>query len=266
VAAATALGATGAAFGNVFSYEATLFPEQAGWTISQNFCNPMLWLDAGWFYQHVELCDGYPPPGGQTASYRRSLADFDGAPTFFVEFRMMTDAPRSEIPWGGGAALAVANDVGVRYTFFIARDQAKMNRDNALPIVFVDLAPGPHTHRLELVGAQSYTWFVDGLVIDSGIPEGVLTTQNPRITWLAKAAWVANTTKWDYIRYGTIPRDGSGDYDSNGVVDATDVYFFLDCLLGPDANGPGCRWADMNSDGKVNGDDIQPFAAALVGP
>jgi len=129
----------------------------------------------------------------------------------------------------------------------------------------VDIAPGiPHTYYLEIRSAQLFTWYIDGQVAATGVPEAILNLSDGVIAWRAKSWYLPSTTKWDYIRYGTIPADGSGDYDSNGVVDTTDVYFFLDCLLGPDANGPGCRWADLNGDGQVNGDDIQPFAAALA--
>jgi len=70
-----------------------------------------------------------------------------------------------------------------------------------------------------------------------------------------------STTRWDYIRYGTIPDDASGDFDSDGDVDADDAYFFVDCLLGPGSLWPGCAWADMNADG----DDVQAFVDAMLG-
>ena len=44
------------------------------------------------------------------------------------------------------------------------------------------------------------------------------------------------------------------------------MLFRSDCLLGPDAAGPGCQWADMNNDGTVNGNDIQLFADAMLAP
>ena len=269
ISAALVLLAAAPIFASVVSYEADTSPVDAGWTLFQNYCNAAEWNSAGWLFQHVELCPGDPPPGGQVDAYTRSLADFLGAATFFLQWRGQTDAPNSEMDWGGGGAISVWSYGSVNYRFSIAADIAELNRDNTLPITRVPIAPGvPHTYRLELIGSASYTWFIDGQVIDTGIPEGPYPSFNPNMNFRAKAAFVGNTTKWDYIRYGTIPRPNSGDYDSDGLVTAADLYFFVDCLLAGnyDAAGPGCRWADMNGDGVANAADIQLFVRAMLGP
>ncbi len=72
-------------FADVVSYEASTFPDEDGWTLLQNYCEPELWVEAGWFHQHVEMCPGDPPPGGQSSVYRRSLADFIGEDQFFID-------------------------------------------------------------------------------------------------------------------------------------------------------------------------------------
>ncbi|TWT45564.1 hypothetical protein RAS1_19920 [Phycisphaerae bacterium RAS1] len=253
--------------GDVFVYECAQPPPEAGWQVVQIWCDPRQWIDAGWFNQHVELCPGYPPPGGQQGVYRRLLAELAGATDSYVEWRVETDAARSEIPWGGGAIIAAADD-GSGYSFYIARDQAKLNRSNSLPIIFVDIVPGtPHTYRLEVRGAALYVWYVDGQVADSGVPVAAFPGANPEISWRAKAAWQANTTRWDYIRYGTIPADASGDYDSDGDVDESDLYFFSECLLGEGVpSGPGCRFADFDADGDTDCDDWVAFQAHWTGP
>ncbi len=258
--------ATRAAVGTSVAYECNTLPENTGWQVVQIYCNPTLEVLDGWFQQHVDLCPPNPPPGGQQAAFRRTIDEFIGEPTFFLQWRVVTDADRSELPWGGGAAISAGSNGDTNYAFSIASDRAELNRDNLLPIIAVDVQAGvPHTYRLELVGAASYAWYIDGQLVGSGVPEGEYPSFNPRIVWRDKAAFLPNTAKWDYIRYGTIPQPASGDFDSSGTVDANDVYFFLDCLLGPDSAGPGCRWADMNGDLTVNGDDVQLFAAALLG-
>ena len=87
-----------------------------------------------------------------------SLEDFDGTPTFFVEWRIQTDGHRSEIVGVAPAAL-VAGSLGItNYHFTISRDQVRLIRDNLLPIVFVDVIPDvPHMYRLELYGNELYT-------------------------------------------------------------------------------------------------------------
>ncbi len=265
------------ALGSVFSYECDSAPEDADWTVVQIVCQPDLWVDLcdpdlsvhnRCFFQHVELCEGYPPPGGQQATYMRTLDEFIGEDQFFAEWAVETDADRSEIPWGGGAGLGLGNNYGIGYTFDIARDQAKLNRDNSLPIIFVDLEPGvPHTHRLELYGADLYVWYVDGEIVDQGVPEGEFPSFDPIIIWRAKAAWLPNTTVWDYIRYGTIAADGSGDYDSDQDVDSDDFYFFEQYFFGPDVDaGPGGRFADFDFDTDVDCDDWQQFLLAWSDP
>ncbi len=262
IPAVLVLLATSSVFGAVVSYECDSFPEEDGWQISQIVCDPALWIDAGTFFQHVELCDGYPPPGGQSASYVASVADFLGSPTFFVEWRMMTDGDRSEIIWGGLSSFSAWSTGSVDYTFRVASDQVKLNRDNELPILFRDIEPGvPHVHRLELYGDELYVWYIDGQVMDQGVPEGAFPTfPNSAITWRAKAAWLPNTTQWDYIRYGLIPVDASGDYDTSGTVDAADFYFFGEYFSGEGVDaGPGARWADFDADTDVDCTDWDAF-------
>jgi len=253
------------AVGAVIAYECNALPANAGFTLLQAFCDPGEIAQSGLLVQTVEMCPGYDPPEGQQFDYFRLLDDFDGAPSFFVEWRAETTGDRAEIPYTAPAALVVGSFGPVFYHVTFARDQVRLIRDNLLPIIYSDTtADRPHTYRIELVGTISYSWYIDNLLIDAGIPEGAYPSFSPQLNIRAKARFGPSVTTWDYIRYGTIPQPSSGDFDSNGTVDANDAYFFLDCLLGPDSAGPGCRWADMNNDGTVNGEDVQLFAALLL--
>jgi hypothetical protein len=141
-----------------------------------------------------------------------------------------------------------------------------LNRDNTLPIVFVDIEPGvPHTHRLELRGDESYTWYIDGEIVDSGIPEGSFPTFNPNVNLRAKASWLPNSTRWNYVRWGTIP-EYEGDFNSDGQVDFYDLYFFQECLTTEAGGWRGCAWADMNFDGDTDCDDWTLFLKAWTDP
>ncbi len=246
-------------FAQVVSYEANSFPEPEWERIVD--CTPERWIEDGWLHQEVEAlqCD----PVSDTDAYIRELGEFDGVATFFVEWRIEADGDRAEIPFGGPAALGSGSFGPVNYTFFIARDQAKLNRDNRLPIVFVDIQPGvPHTHRLELYGAERYVWYIDGEVVDSGRPEGQYPSNTPSMAWQARSRNLDSHVRWDYIRYGVIPEDGSGDYDSDDDVDQDDYYFFHECLAasGPGIDaGPGCRFADFDHDTDVDLDDFAAF-------
>jgi len=57
----------------------------------------------------------------------------------------------------------------------------------------------------------------------------------------------------------------NGDADGSGTITITDLSVFSRILVGAPAPTPVCP-LDMNADGNVDGRDIQPFIAALVGP
>jgi len=263
------------AYSAVVSYEGNSFPPAPGWYVGQNWCDTEEWVDGGHFYQRVEFCEGYDPPEGQQSSYRHSLDEFIGSERFFVEWRVETDGDRSEIPFGAPALLSAWNRGSVMYHFVIAPDQIRFLRDNLLPIWYIDVQPSiPHVYRLELYGDVLYTLYIDGQVIDAGVPEGPYLSAEPGIIFRAKAYFVESTTIWDYIRWGDIPVDGSGDFDSDGGVDLGDFYFFHECLTnrrlgingGPDNDaGPGCRFADFDDDTDVDLRDVADFQNTFTG-
>ena len=258
-------------FGQIVSFEGTSFPEIEGW-VRSSFCTPVRSLQGGWLVEELEPKECFAPPSGDRDTYRLPLDEYDGVESFFAEWRVEADGNRTEITWGAPSAFALGSFGPVRYTFFIARDQAKLNRDNLLPIVFVDLAPDlPHTHRLELYADELYIWFIDGRIVDSGIPEGAFPSNSPRINFQSQSAFLPCTVKWDYVRYGTIPFDGSGDFDSDGDHDLRDFYFLHECILGVDRPimrggvDPGCLWADVNPDGVIDLIDFAEFQIAFTG-
>jgi hypothetical protein len=70
------------------------------------------------------------------------------------------------------------------------------------------------------------------------------------------------------------PVDGSADHDSNGDIDGRDFYFFHECLTndrpgitdGPDNDaGPGCRFADFDSDTDVDLRNVATFQQVFTG-
>ncbi|RJP38785.1 MAG: hypothetical protein C4547_04050 [Phycisphaerales bacterium] len=258
----------------VDTYECDALPEPPGWEVLSRVCDPETWLEDGWYHQRVDhrSCE---PPGGGRESFVRSLAEYLGKTRFFAEVRLGSDGPRSEIPGGGPGAFALGSNGIVNYTFFIADDQAKLNRDNRFPIIFVDIEPGvPHTHRIESYDDDLYVWYIDGEIVDSGIPEGPFPSFQPSITWVGRAWYADNEVHWDYIRYGVIPDEGSSDFDSDEDVDLRDARYFAECLDvgwgggagGPGADAtPGCRWADADGDTDVDLRDFGAFQNAFTG-
>jgi hypothetical protein len=252
----------------VIAFEASgsVFPEAAStpWTrVGTNNANR--WFENGLFCQFVTNPNNF----GQFDGYKRTFGELAGSPSFFVAWREMTDCPRSDID-GAPSGLAANSSTGhIDFTFYITRDLVRFIRDNPIGLVlYVDIAPDVmHSYYLALQSDLSYSWYIDGVVVNSGQYPSAFPTVSAQLIWAA-AYWAQDhTTKWEYVRYGVIPPDNSGDFNNNGAVDETDVYYFVDCLLGPDydAAGPGCKWADMNADGSADGADVQLFVTAMTG-
>ena len=180
--------------------------------------------------------------------------------------------PADLYPWGGGFDLATGGHGPVIYNCYLTNDQVWLLRVNPVVNVFVDVAPDvAHAYRLELHGAGSYAWLIDGQVVDSGVPIGDYPADDPVISWSARMGFVPNTSRCDYIRYGRISefQPVLGDLNCDGAVNNFDIDPFVIALTDPGAYGeqfPSCRIenADVNADGSVNNFDIDPFVECLV--
>ena len=266
MAAVVTLLAGAPALSQVVTYEASSFPEEQGWTRS-TFCTPERSLTDGVFHQHVEPPECADPPSGDRDSYTRLIPEFDGARSFFVEWRLAVDGEASEIPWGAPTVLVAGNLGPVTYWFAVAGDQVKFVQDAFTVILFVEIARDePHTYRLEVYDDQLYAWYIDGDLIHADTPGGHYPADTPRLSWRAKSAFLESSTQWDYIRYGTIAEPGGGDIDSSGEVNSYDLYFFQECLFGPGGSWPGCAWADMDGSGNVDCTDWELFKEAWTDP
>ncbi len=255
----------------VFSWECNSLPVDGGWTFLGEFCEPTTWIADGSYFQEVDDDTCPNEPVGESEGYRRELVDFLDHPQFWVEWRVEGDGPASELFAGAPTALGLANSFGISYTFFIARDMAKLNRDNLLPIIFATFDAGvAHTHRLELFGDELYAWYIDGDLVDSGVPEGPFPSFDAFIVWAGSSWHEPALNRWDYIRYGDLQEPFSGDFDSDGDRDGRDAFYFAECIAergnGPGAPAdPGCPWADMDADGDVDFADFGQFQRAFTG-
>ena len=253
-------------YSQVICFEGIGFPESdaAPWA-RVGTSNAQRLINDGLFCQLVSP--------GQFDGYTRSPAEFTGSRRWFVTWRGMSDAPSSELGTTPNGLSTSSSTTPVLFAFTVTADEVRFLRDNPLALEFyIGIQPGMlHSYYLELDNqALSYSWYIDGVVANAGQFPSPFPDTSGQITWWARRFMnqQPQNAKWDYVRYGVIPVSHSGDFDSNGVVDLNDLYYFLDCLLTApeyDNSGPGCRFADMNSDGRVNGADIQLFCRAMVG-
>jgi len=81
-----------------------------------------------------------------------------------------------------------------------------------------------------------------------------------------EADTVAEFDESNNARAGTVPTLLLGDLDADGYISAGDIDFFVNVLLGLDADPYRAAAADMDSSGNANGVDIPMFVNALLTP
>ncbi len=118
-----------------------------------------------------------------------------------------------------------------------------------------------------------FEFYIDAYLIDKDVPDGPFPAHDSRVTWRGKSWFLPCENAWDYIRFGVIPEEGSGDYDSDTAVTLDDFYFFHECLTnqrlgingGPAKDaGAGCRFADFDLDNDVDLLDFAEFQLTFI--
>lgn len=255
----------GPALGQIVSYEAAAFPETDGWIHYQVEFQAERFIEDGWLFQVAEILEYH-----ESDTYYRSLAEFTGSDTFFVEWVTGSNGPSEAIPWVAPVVLTAYGTLNIIYHFTIADDLVRLILLVGDPgmDVWVEIGPGVHTYRLELYGTNQILWFIDGELVYAGVPQGPYPTSDSEMGFRCTGAIEGGETvcSWDYIRYGTIPIPASGDFDSGGQVDSFDFYFLQECLTSPSGSWVGCAWADMDFDGDTDCDDWTLFVAAWTDP
>jgi hypothetical protein len=251
----------------VFFEADTEFPEELGWE-RITYCTPERGIEDGAFWQEVQIGECERPPNGDRDAYRKFVSDMIGLDPFFFEWRVETDGDQSEIVGVAPVVFAAGSFGSVQYHFTISRDLVRFNRDIFEPLLFFDIDPDvPHTYRVELYGDETYIVFIDGVVVDSGVPAGSYPSAVPQVVWQLRSHFLDSTAQWDYIRFGQMPADGSVDFDSNGSVELFDFRYFAECRSnsGPGVDaGPGCRWADTDADTDVDAQDFAQFQQRIA--
>jgi len=253
----------------VITYEGVVAPDPSPWQRIAT-SNVDRRLHSGWLTQTIE--------GEETDLYRCNIGGIGGlVGRFFLEWRAITDNPERLIyEWQVPTVIVAGGNGPGFYHVVMTESAAVLFRDINIPWVVVSFSiDNPHTYRVE-VFADEYVWYIDGVVVDSGVPEGPYPDPTARVTWgIEGNDGVTATTAWDFVRVGRIPDDSSGDYDSDTAVTLIDHYFVVDCMTkdgpgifggpGNDA-GPGCRFADFDADGDVDLLDLAEFQNLFTSP
>lgn len=235
-------------------------------------CEYQQWAVDGLLFQEVPLCEDFPGFGARI-DHGRDVENLDGITSWFAEWRLITTGIREELPYTAPAHLVVADGSTLLYHFTIADDRVRFIRQLGVnPTLYFDITAAEwHTFRVEVFGidlGETYVVYINGEIVDSGTAEGPLL--NPpfqaRVNMRAKSKFVPSVATWDYIRWGEIPADGSGDFDRDGEVGPFEVFYIQECLTTEAGGWAGCEWADMDSDGDTDCDDWALFLAAWTDP
>jgi hypothetical protein len=254
------------ALAQVIVYEAEQLPETQGWgrdgtfDADRSIRNGILTID-------VDLGIWEPLPFGEIDAYRwNDMGQFVGG-ALFVEWRCRADSPSTELEGTASSVLNVAGGPVINH-LTIAEDRFRVWRGNSVPLLFVDIAPNVfHRYRIETRVDQTYRYFIDGDVVDEGELLAPFPNSQGIIIWGSRMYLTPSRNEWDYIRFGKMPADGSGDFDSNGSVELFDFRYFAECRSnsGPGVDaGPGCRWADTDADTDVDAQDFAQFQQRIA--
>ena len=170
------LAVCGIAHAQVISYEGVVAPEPSPWQRIAT-SNVERSLKSGWLTQVIE--------GEETDLYQCSIGDIGGlVGRFFVEWRAITDNPSWLIDqWQVPAVVAASGKAASLYHTVFTESAVAFLRDVSIPRVIVPISVGdPHTYRVE-VFAHEYVWYVDGVVANTGIPEGPYPDPNAFLIW-----------------------------------------------------------------------------------
>ena len=117
----------------------------------------------------------------------------------------MATGPQTEMPFVAPVSLSAASQGDTNYRLVMSRDLVDFSRDNAIPTIFVQIEPDlMHTYRIEHIGNKLYRFLIDGMVIDSGVPEGPYPIASSFIIWRSFCSQAPNMTTWDYVVFGTL--------------------------------------------------------------
>ena len=191
-------------------FEGDCFPEELGFERTTHH-RPDRWIDDGWFVQEIDVGDGDGSPySGELDTYLYDLGPYTGEP-FYVEWRMITDAPNEEIDAHSGGANMILVGGDVAYRCSMASGLAGILRGYPYPIQYFEIEPGvPHTYRLEVYGAEYFSLSIDEVIVDDGLPEADWPTPDALISFGSRYYLNEHITQWDYIRFGSIPEPASG--------------------------------------------------------
>jgi hypothetical protein len=114
---------------------------------------------------------------------------------------------------------------------------------------------------------RSYELYIDGVLVRQGW--FAHRFGGSCVTWGDGVQGEASLHHWDYVRFGVVAATETGDVNCDGMVDFEDINPFVEMLTDPgayQATHPGCSPGngDINLDRTIDFQDINPFVELLT--
>jgi hypothetical protein len=239
-----------------YAYEATTYPEEAGWGRFVAEGGALRSLEDG-----ALIIDSR----ASTSIYDEYLMYMPSPPgpgeVFLLEFGLRVD----EVIGFADPCMSMSFAPSAEATLWFKAHQIYSLLECCC---IADYTPGVfHDYALTTSDLQTYALFVDGQMVHEGALFSVCSTST--VLWGDCVIGSASLSAWDYVRFGVVPAPQLGDVNCDATVDFRDINPFVQALT--DQNDyknmyPGC-WpenADINGDGSVDFGDINPFIEVLT--
>jgi len=199
---------------------------------------------------------------------RPGQMDPDPGEEFLMQWRLRVDQVTHW--WGDPTMFVSSDDIGEGNCYilsFVWNDGSVVSAfepNVAIPVGTREF----HTYEMRSPDMRTYELWIDERVALRG--SFWLRWTPSRLAWGDGTQGVASVHHWDYFRFGVIPVRPTGDINCDGTVDFDDINPFVLALTDPvgyQREYPACplRNADVNADGRVDFGDINPFVALLTG-
>lgn len=240
-----------------YAYEATTYPEEAGWG---------RFIDEGGAVRSLEDGALIIDSRGSLSIYDEYLMHMPGPPGAGEVFRLDWGLRVDEVIGFADPCMSVGFAPSAEVTLLYKADKIYSLLEC---YAIADYTPGVFHDYIIVISSDllTYALYIDGQMVHEGSLFSVV--DGAHVLWGDCIVGGASLSAWDYVRFGVVPAPQAGDVNCDGTVDFRDINPFVQALADGEAyqnTYSGC-WpenADINSDGSVDFGDINPFIEVLT--
>lgn len=89
----------------------------------------------------------------------------------------------------------------------ITEDMVRLVRIEQFVVQWFPITPGePHTYRFDIIHDSAFSFYIDDMLVTSGIPEADFPNPDARVLFGSRAAGQETVAEWDYLRVTAMPK------------------------------------------------------------